>query len=841
LHDYIREGADMKGTIKIIGIIAAVAIMISIVPFVASSEAVTPAAAANNGMTDEIKNRPVAALDTEKTGGTGSIFLYVGSPVAYVDGVKTQIDPDNIEVTPVIIDGVEMVPVRFIAESLGGTVSWDQKTLTAAIELGNETYLFTQGSDVMISGKSRHPLGATVQAYKGRTFVPLDTFVEILGKKAFYDRGLIVISDKEDVFDPTEDKEIISGWILKLSYLPVVGSYDKLVSLLEEARQNEVYLIKGNDIALDMGSTAAVDNIIRDEPVSAEKATAGSNQKTLFSTEPESATKTKEGQDYSSTNVQVQGVDEGDIVKTDGSYIYHVNRERVVITKVDSPENMKVVSTLTFSDKNLHPLELYLHDNRMIVVGSSWANLPVQIMDEGVRREFYPAPYSSRSVKVFIYDMSDRSNLKLLREVELEGAYVSSRKVGSALYLIANGRLNYRRIKDDKLTPFYRDSKRGDNYIYVGYDSIRYFPSAIHNNYMFVAGVDVEGDEPANVSTYLGAGENIYASTENLYVAVSDYSKVHDGSASEEVTQLYKFAMKDAQLNYLCKGEVPGTVLNQFSMDEQGNYFRIATTRGDMWATGDRISKNALYVLDSMLSVTGRLDDIAPGEKIYSVRFMGDRAYMVTFRTVDPLFVIDLKDPAKPAVLGALKIPGYSDYLHPYDENHIIGFGKDTVEMKGQAYYLGMKVALFDVSDVSNPVQKFSEIIGDRGTESELLSNHKALLFSKEKNLLAFPVTLMEVRDSDEKAKLNSLQYGVFTFQGALVYRLDLENGFQLKGRITHLSDEDYKKAGDYWYDSDKNVQKIIYIGDNLFTISNRMIKANAINDLKEKGTVLLP
>jgi uncharacterized secreted protein with C-terminal beta-propeller domain len=207
---------------------------------------------------------------------------------------------------------------------------------------------------------------------------------------------------------------------------------------------------------------------------------------------------------------------------------------------------------------------------------------------------------------------------------------------------------------------------------------------------------------------------------------------------------------------------------------------------------------------------------------------------------VDPLFVIDLKEPTRPEILGALKIPGYSDYLHPYDENHLIGFGKDTIEIKGQAYYLGMKVALFDVSDVSNPIQKFSEIIGDRGTDSDLLQNHKALLFSKEKNLLAFPVTLMEIKDGSEKAKQDSLQYGQFTFQGALVYNLDLENGFRLKGRITHLSEEDYLKAGNSWYNSDKNVQRIIYIDDNLFTLSNEMIKANAIADLKEKGSVII-
>ena len=275
-------------------------------------------------------------------------------------------------------------------------------------------------------------------------------------------------------------------------------------------------------------------------------------------------------------------------------------------------------------------------------------------------------------------------------------------------------------------------------------------------------------------------------------------------------------------------------------MDEHGGSFRIATTKGNIWATDERISKNCLYVMDSMLSITGRIEDMAPGERIYSVRFMGDRAYVVTFKTVDPLFVIDLKDPEKPVILGALKIPGSSDDLHPYDENHIIGFGKETVEIKGQAYYQGMKVALFDVTDVSNPVQKFTEMIGDRGTDSELLSNHKALLFSKEKNLLTFPVTLMEIKDAN-KVKMNTLEYGEFTFQGALVYNLDLENGFKLKGRITHLSDDDYLKAGRSWYDSEKNIRRIIYIGDNLFTLSNSMIKANAMEDLKEKGGVAIP
>jgi len=836
----------MSKSLRIIGILAVTAMMIFMVAFTAFSETSTPTAnvvAMGEAVDYTAENY---AADTAGSDTESSIILYVGSPIAYVGGVQTRIDPGNIEITPVVMDNVEMVPIRFIAESLGGVVGWDQKTLTATIILGGRSYHFTHGSDKMTAGQSKLDLGAKVRSYKGRTFVPLNTFVEVLGKKAFYDRGLIIISDDENIFDPVEDKELISDWINKLSYLPAVESYDKLVSLLEDGLRmgrNNLRKMDENGILADMPDMAAT------QESAAAKEALPPQAKTpaldgLQAVESESITGTGSKQDdYSTTNVQVQGVDEGDIVKTDGNYIYQVNRERVVITKADVPESMKVVSTLEFTEKNLNPQELYLHDQRLIVIGTSRAYFPVKIMKDEVQLEIYPAPqYSQRSVKVLIYDMSDRENLKLLREVELEGRYVSSRKVGPALYLIANDQLDYYRIKNNEMNimPSYRDTALNDEYVNIGYDSIRYFPSAICSNYMIVAGIDVEGNDTANVSAYLGAGQNIYASTENLYVAVSDYSRATGKSVREETTQLYKFAMKDAQLTYLCKGEVPGTILNQFSMDEYGNTFRIATTKGNIWATDESISKNALYILDSVLSITGRVEDMAPGEKIYSVRFMGDRAYVVTFKTVDPLFVIDLKNPEKPAILGALKIPGYSDYLHPYDENYILGFGKDTVEIKGQAYYLGMKVALFDVTDVSNPIQKFSENIGDRGTDSELLSNHKALLFSKEKNLLAFPVTLMEIRDSSEKVKMDSLQYGEFTFQGALVYQLDLENGFKLKGRITHISDEEYKKAGNSWYNSDKNVRRIIYIGDDLFTISNGMIKANAIGDLREKGSVAI-
>ena len=827
-----RSETYMRKSVKLVGILAVIALVISIVTNVTLSENTIQSASitkgsssANNGDNSE------STYDKLKE----AIILYVGSPVAYVNGTETRIDPADIEVTPVIINNVRMVPVRFISESLGASVHWDQSSFTASIIMGNKSYKFTHGSKTMMAGNIRYSLDIAVQTIKGRTFVPLNKFLEILGKKAFYDRGLIIISSKKNVFDRIKDKDLISEWIPKLSYLPIVGSHDKLMSLIEEGQKNGVNRYGGImkksfsfDESTTQNSAKAKDGVIA-SAATATEAVAGSESGL---------------EDYSATNVQVQGVDEGDIVKTDGDYIYQVNKQRVVITKVNSPQSMKILSTISYTEKNLNPQELYLHDQKLIIIGSSNAHIPIYKNENGISTEKYSLPrFTQNSVKVLIYDISDRGNVKLLREVELEGSYISSRKVGSALYLVANDYIDYYRIQNGEInvTPSYRDTMEKGEYVNIDYDSIRYFPGMVDSNYLIVAGINVDGNEAANVSTYLGAGQNIYASVDNLYVAVTNYSKVSAKDVYEENTQVFKFGMKDAQLTYLCKGEVPGTILNQFSMDEHDDHFRIATTKGSTWATDERISKNGLYILDDMLSITGRVEDMAPGERIYSVRFMGKRAYVVTFKNVDPLFVIDLKNPIKPAILGALKIPGYSDYLHPYDENHIIGFGKDTIEMKGQAYYQGMKIALFDVTNVSKPIQKFTEMIGDRGTDSELLRNHKALLFSKEKNLLAFPVTLMEVGNSSEKVKVDSLQYGEFTFQGAFVYSLDIAKGFKLKGRITHISNDDYLKAGNSWYNNDRNVQRIIYIGDTLFTLSNGMIKANAMEDLKEKGSVTIP
>ena len=282
-----------------------------------------------------------------------------------------------------------------------------------------------------------------------------------------------------------------------------------------------------------------------------------------------------------------------------------------------------------------------------------------------------------------------------------------------------------------------------------------------------VASYNVDDNkEKVNISTILGSGNSIYSSDKNLYIAGSKLNKDKNNNGSTN-TILYKFAYEEKGVKFVSKGEVPGTITNQFSMDEHNDNFRIATTEYNNSVVSPLVDgkvtiqsedpsisvsnksqnqmSNNLYILGKDMKVVGKIQGIANGEQIYSVRFIGDRAYMVTFMLTDPLFVIDLKNPTSPKILGELKIPGFSNYLHPYDDTHLIGFGMDTTVIneggEDRAKTKGLKIAIFDVSNVSKPVQQFTTTIGGAGTYSEVLNNHKALLFSKEKKLLALPVT----------------------------------------------------------------------------------------------------
>jgi uncharacterized secreted protein with C-terminal beta-propeller domain len=238
-----------------------------------------------------------------------------------------------------------------------------------------------------------------------------------------------------------------------------------------------------------------------------------------------------------------------------------------------------------------------------------------------------------------------------------------------------------------------------------------------------------------------------------------------------------------------------------------------------------------VYVLNRDLRTVGRVENLASGEQFHSARFMGGRAYLVTFKKTDPLFVIDLQHPTSPRVLGELKVTGYSDYLQPYDETHIIGIGKETEDAGSFAWYQGVKVSLFDVRDPGHPVEVSKFVIGDRGTNSPALTDHKAVLFDHDRNLLVIPVEVAKY----ETQPAYSWQWAL-VWQGAYVFKVSVEEGLVFRGGITHLQNGELPS----WNSSQRFVSRALYIGEVLYTISPSTIKLNSLVDLSEIGKVSL-
>ena len=552
--------------------------------------------------------------------------------------------------------------------------------------------------------------------------------------------------------------------------------------------------------------------------------------------------------DFSQTNIQVEGVDEPDTVKTDGTYLYLIANSKIYIVKAYPAEEATVLSKISIDD-DLYPSNIFINDDRLIVFSSSYR---YPIIDDEIESCWWGG-VSTTIIKIF--DITDRKNPELVKDVEIDGSYFDARMIGDNIYVISTEYTSsiYYEYDEEKVINLPEITINGvtrkipSNQIY--YVDI---PERI-DTMTHVVSINIDNNEVTQKSFLLGSSQDMYVSKNNIFLAYTKYDYIQplDGESygrSEEKTVLHRISINSGDISYSAQGEVPGSVLNQFSMDEYDGFFRIATTIGNVWELEHKSSNN-VYILDEDLELTSSIENIAPGERIYSARFMGEKAYLVTFKKVDPFFTLDLSDPHNPKILGKLKIPGYSDYLHPFDENHIIGIGKDTVEPTESeswgwdfAWYQGLKIAVFDVSDFENPKEMAKIIIGDRGTDSPALYDHKAFLFDREKELLVIPVSLYEI--SEEIKQQNNgytgSTYGEFKFQGAYVYKLSLADGFELKGRITHMDDDEMLKTGYYWYGGSSSVTRSLYIGDVLYTLSNSMVKMNNLNTLSEINSVTL-
>ena len=639
------------------------------------------------------------------------------------------------------------------------------------------------------------------------------------------DRELETIKSKKELLKIYEgDNSDLQELLVRIFCMPFTILYD------------DSYIIKKAYNSGSMGGTimgSDIDSIIGDLSGTSSSTEAGSTS----GLKPGSSSK-----DYSTTNIQVENVDEADIIKTDGDYIYSISEDKVVITDVKDPKQPKVVSTIKSENEDI-PEDIILYKDKLVVI----------LAKEGESERYYYSRTMNTVVK--IYNITSKDNPVLTKSYEMYEPYYTSRCIDNVLYVISSGSL--RKENDDIVIGYSEDNVEKE----MAVDQIKRIKDIKTTTQTLISTVDLN-NETADIklNSYLMNISNAYVSENAIYLLNQKYKYNYDeqipisalfglkgvfgipdyyenlDSTNGYYTDIYKFDIdKDGIVKYNAKTKVKGKTINQYSLDEKDNHLRIALYDND----GSRI-----VILDEKLKQIGISDDVAKGEKMYSSRFIGNKVYFVTYKTVDPLFVIDLSNESKPKVLGKLKIPGYSTYLHPYDENHIIGIGMETKETVNRNSYgrvisttarvVGMKMALFDVSNVNSPIQISSVVIGDSKTTSAILTNPKALLFSKEKSLIAIPVNNysedFEVTLSSDNETMikNYTRYSKpYIAEGYFVYNINVQDGFKLKGVITHEREEKT-----YYYNNSKLLRGL-YIDNNLYTVSETMIKVNDLEELK--------
>ncbi|MGE0793196.1 MAG: beta-propeller domain-containing protein [Candidatus Woesearchaeota archaeon] len=585
-----------------------------------------------------------------------------------------------------------------------------------------------------------------------------------------------------------------------------------------------------------------------------------------------SSSSSNQNLDYSQTNNQVQNVDEGDIIKTDGEYIYTITGKTLFVIKAYPGEDSEVISKIKITHQ---PSGLFIYQNKLLIFGNVDDYSKV---DESIR---------PRTQLMFaeIFDITNKQNIKSTSEFLFEGSYSQSRMIDNKIYLISN-------LYNGFSNPYPIYYENG-NMRKIPYSNI--YRLNIPYNYPEFAGIqsiDIINEKIINEKIIaLESGMNIYMSENNLFLASTEYfnqwelqqkitkeilkpylnlddeelineiqltsNKILSNYEKEsKIMQVYYEAMQrlsyenqdelqakiqektdeeiakieyrtysliskvelnDGNLEVKNTAKIPGRLNNQFSMDEFKNNLRIATTIDSTWYNGKSTeSENHIYTLSEDMNILDSIKGIAKTESIYSTRFVGDRLYMVTFRQIDPFFVFDLSNPENIKELGQLKIPGFSRYLHPYDENMLIGIGRDATEEGRQE---GLKISLFDVSDPKNPKEVAKYVSDEKYSSSTAEYEHKAFLFSKEKELLVIPIYSYNYKSSGN-------------FNGALVFKIT-EDEIKARGLIDHSSTQD-----NYYYGS--MVERSLFIENELYTKSQNLLRINSLDDLSSINKITL-
>ncbi|MBR6040139.1 MAG: beta-propeller domain-containing protein [Clostridia bacterium] len=595
-----------------------------------------------------------------------------------------------------------------------------------------------------------------------------------------------------------------------------VASYEELGEIMQARRSK-------NRSGTYYGTGAmAVDEAVMEAPMAEEPMEAPApvpNDAAALATGMKGASEYDTDKNYSGTNNQVEGVDEADIVKTDGTWIYALNtsKRKVFILSADGAET-KVVGTIrlkTPSEKDSYwreYSEMMLYGDRLYLLGthSDWSE---NVSDEDRTFTFAET-----------YDLGDRTAPERIASHRLQGNYRTARLVDGMLVIVSDYRIWYWRVLDETPVKNYCPKvATDDETVTLLPDEIYVNPDSDETGFTLVTTIDAaDGTELDSHKAVLGGCTNVYCSGADLLISSdewnseqSDEQTASDGRhfvkiVSGSHTNLFRFSIEGGNIEAKASAKLNGTLLNQFSMDAYNGYYRFVVTRSDseqtIWTDGidtyewNSSSDCALYVLDGEFNTVGQITDLAKDERVQSVRFMGDTAYFVTFRQVDPLFSADLSDPYNPSILSTLKIPGFSAYLHPFGEGKLLGIGYDADEEHG--WTENVKLSMFDISDPANVTEAFKLSVEDVNYTS-VQYNHKIVFVDVSTGTIAFPA---------------DNAYHVFRVEG---------DSFRKIGTI---------ETGDYWYDGARG----LFVDDAFYVIGTDAVTVLSFETMEELQTVKL-
>ena len=533
------------------------------------------------------------------------------------------------------------------------------------------------------------------------------------------------------------------------------------------------------------------------------------------------------GRSYSTTNIQVAGVDEADSVKTDGTYLYVIANSTVYILDAGAtnPQNARVIAKIP-SRNNTYLSGIYLSQDgsKLAVLGNEYRyyTFATEPVDSSL---IYAPSYGNGLTFVEIYDVSNKANPILARNLTMSGYYVNSRMIDNYVYTIITQTVYFDNNGTVKLPVIYE----GNGVYNIKATNIFYVPGSGSYSYTTIISANLMNNSQAitNTTIMTDSTSEIYVSAGNIYIVSPTWD-----SESRYVTNLYRVSINHGAITAQAEGTVWGNPINSYAMDEFNGYFRIATTSWfmDNATTRDgaifKVSRqiNSIYVLNSDLRIVGKLEGFKMDENLYAVRFVGNKCYIVTFKQIDPFFVIDMSNPVSPKIAGELEIPGYSSYLYPIDENHIIGIGTENSTLK---------LSLFDVTNMNAPIETAKYIVNGSYSYSNALYDPHAVMYNAEKQLLVIPVSINNysinpvppLRDGTNSESTPTSSY----WQGVYIFKVTT-SAITLQGQVTQIYNNQ-AKGNDYWNNYNLEITRSLYIDNTLYTISNSRVQLNSLTD----------